>query len=103
LGGLEGGKRAASILLQAVEEELIASLSEPALQLKVVVRVYASLKGMTKTYKEMENMAGSPPFDEFVRGFNMGGLMCDYVDAGNGKECTDEKVKGRLSTFYSLA
>ncbi|MBE3047915.1 hypothetical protein IMZ48_36470, partial [Candidatus Bathyarchaeota archaeon] len=30
--------------------------------------------------------------------------MCDYVDAGNGKECSDEKVKGKwISTNPRMA
>jgi hypothetical protein len=42
----------------------------------------------------MEILPESSSFSEFVRGFNMSEAMCDYVDAGNGKECADEKVKG---------
>jgi hypothetical protein len=61
---------------------------------QVIVRVYANVKGLAKTYKDMEFLPESASFDEFVRGFNMGDAMCDYVEAGNGKECSDEKVKG---------
>jgi hypothetical protein len=53
------------------------------------------MKGLAKTYRDMDILSESAPLDDFVRGFNMGDPMCDYVDAGNGKECSDEKVKGR--------
>jgi hypothetical protein len=93
--GADGGKRAASLLKQAVEEELRACDPSATHHVQVVVRVYANMKGLTKTYKEMDLLPQSTTFEEFVRGFNMGDVMCDYVDAGNGKECSDAKVKGK--------
>ena len=95
---MDGGKRTASLLKQAVEEELQSSVPSTAHHMQVIVRVYANVKGLAKAYKEMEILPESASLDEFVRGFNMGDAMCDYVDAGNGKECSDEKVKGRPPT-----
>ena len=92
--GLVGGKRAAGLLKQTVEEELRLSFPAVAHHIQVVVRVYANMKGLAKTYKDAEVLPQLASFDEFVRGFNMGDSMCDYVDAGNGKECSDEKMKG---------
>jgi hypothetical protein len=34
----------------------------------------------------------------FVRGFNMGHPMCDFIDAGDGKEGADSKLKGNIKT-----
>ena len=97
--GLVGGKRAAGLLKQTVEEELRLSFPAVAHHIQVVIRVYANMKGLAKTYKDAEVLPQLASFDEFVRGFNMGDSMCDYVDAGNGKECSDEKMKGtRYST-----
>jgi hypothetical protein len=104
--GADGGKRAASLLKQAVEEELRACDPSAAQHVQVVVRVYANMQGLTKTYKEMGFLPQSTTFEEFVRGFNMGDVMCDYVDAGNGKECSDAKVKGKRTnaeTQHSIA
>ena len=92
--GLEGGKRAAGLLKQAVEEELRSSPPALAHHIQVVIRVYANMKGLAKTYKDAEILPQLASLDEFVRGFNMGDPMCDYIDAGNGKECSDEKIKG---------
>ncbi|KAI5460831.1 hypothetical protein BGZ63DRAFT_358947 [Mariannaea sp. PMI_226] len=93
--GLEGGKKTASLLKQAVEEKLRSSGVVTAHHLQVIIRVYANVKGLVKKYKEMEVLTETT-FDEFVRGFNIGDVMCDYVDAGNGKECSDEKVKATV-------
>ena len=90
--GLDGGKRTASLLKRAVEEELKSSTPTTAPHLQVAIRVYANVKGLAKTYEDMEILSS---LDEFIRGFNMGDVMCDYIDAGNGKECSDEKVKGK--------
>lgn len=95
--GLDGGKRAANLLKQAVEEELKSSVPTAAHHLQVIIRVYANVKGLANTYKEMD-VVSEPTLDQFVRGFNMGDAMCDYIDAGNGKECSDEKVKGMVAT-----
>ncbi|KAH7021582.1 uncharacterized protein B0I36DRAFT_394271 [Microdochium trichocladiopsis] len=90
--GLDGGKKTACLLKQAVIEELRSSAPAAAHHLKVVVRVYANVKGLAKTYKVVEVLSEAT-FDDFVRGFNMGDPLCDYIDAGNGKECADAKVR----------
>jgi len=93
---MDGGKRTAGLLKQAVEEELQSSVPSTAYRVQVVVRVYANVKGLAKAYKDMEILPEFACFEEFIRGFNMGDVRCDYVDAGNGKECSDEKVKGSI-------
>lgn len=90
-----GGKKAAALLVQAVTEELQSRNPFTAHQMQVIVRIYANMQGLAKTYEEMGILTHSAMFQDFVRGFNMGDTMCDYIDAGNGKECSDEKVKGR--------
>lgn len=92
---MEGGKKTASLLKRAVEEQLRSLSLSTARHVQVKVRVYANVKGLARTYKEMEIIPQLTLFDEFIRGFNMGNVMCDYVDAGDGKECADEKVKSR--------
>ena len=98
--GLEGGKRTATLLKKLVEDELRSS--DGARHLQVIIRVYSNLKGLSKTYKEM-GLLSDGVFEDFVRGFNMGDVMCDYIDAGNGKECSDEKVKGQSACVIYLA
>ncbi|KAH7303523.1 hypothetical protein B0I35DRAFT_446544 [Stachybotrys elegans] len=90
--GLDGGKKTAHLLKQAVQTELQYSVPAVAPHLQVVIRVYASVRGLAKTYKEREILSESV-FTEFIRGFNMGNATCDYIDAGDGKECSDKKVE----------
>ncbi|KAM0351822.1 hypothetical protein ACHAPU_002335 [Fusarium lateritium] len=91
--GLEGGKQAVSLLKQAVEQKFKALNGSVPPHLQVIVRVYANLKDLAKTYQGSGILSNGEAMGEFVRGFNMGDPLCDYVDAGNGKECADEKVK----------
>lgn len=94
--GLEGGKKTASLLKQAIEGELKSLAPSEAHHIQVIIRVYANVKGLAKTYKEMDILPEGD-LETFVRGFNMGHVMCDYTDAGNGKECSDEKIKGQAA------
>lgn len=55
------------------------------------------MKGLAKTYCDMEILPSATSLSEFVCGFNMVDALCDYIDAGNGKECSDEKVKGEIT------
>ncbi|KAM0550671.1 hypothetical protein ACHAPJ_008734 [Fusarium lateritium] len=91
--GLEGGKQAISLLKQSVEQKVKALASTPPPHLQVIVRVYANLKGLSQAYQTSGIFCSGDTLEAFVRGFNMGDPLCDYVDAGNGKECADEKVK----------
>lgn len=99
---MDGGKKAAVLLVQAVTEELQSRNPFTAHQMQVIVRIYANMQGLAKTYEEMGVLPHSAMFKDFVRGFNMGDTMCDYVDAGNGKECSDEKVKGMQAINYLM-
>jgi hypothetical protein len=90
---LEGGKRTASLLKQAVESELKTALLNLAPHLKVIFRVYANFQGLAATYKKLEVTSDST-FMSYVRGFNMGHPLADFVDTGHKKECADEKIKG---------
>lgn len=66
-----------------------------------MIRVYANTRGLAKTYKESGILGQTAFLEDFIRGFNMGDAMCDFVDAGTGKECSDEKVKGALLITHS--
>jgi len=94
--GLEGGKRTANLLRNAVQKELTSSLGVSH-HLQIHVRVYTNIKGQAKTYKEMGIIPeATDKLLDFIRGFDMGDPLFDFVDAGNGKECADVKVKGIL-------
>jgi hypothetical protein len=83
------------MLEQAIKDELRFPVPVPV----VKICVYANLKGLANTYQQMDIVTKST-LDDFVRGFNMGNATCDFVDAGDGKECADEKVKGRSHDVF---
>ncbi|KAF9880064.1 CCCH zinc finger DNA binding protein [Colletotrichum karsti] len=94
--GLEGGKMASGMLKQAVLKELAALGPSLSHHLQIVIQVYANLRGLITAYHGCGILTSSEVVEEFVRGFNMGASLCDFVDAGNGKECADEKVKANF-------
>lgn len=56
--------------------------------------MYANVKGLSKKYKEANILPDTSDFYAFIRGFNMEDALCDFIDAGDGKECADFKLKG---------
>ncbi|RFU81335.1 ccch zinc finger dna binding [Trichoderma arundinaceum] len=92
--GLLGGKRVASLLRKAIVEDVKSRFPSLPANAQVVIRVYANLKGLSKKYRELLPESGS--FEDFVRGFNTVNPTCDFIDAGCGKECADEKIKAAL-------
>ena len=70
--------------------------------MQVRIRVYANMKGLASTYCSNQILDNALDFQLFVRGFNMGVSMCDFVDAGDGKECADAKLKGVCCVLLCL-
>ncbi|KAK2744911.1 hypothetical protein FQN55_006473 [Onygenales sp. PD_40] len=91
--GEAGGLEAARLLVNHVTEYVQNELIDLRHDLTVVIRVYANMKGLRRTYKDTGILADEGDFEFFVRGFNMGHPMCDFIDAGDGKECSDEKIR----------
>jgi hypothetical protein len=67
--------------------------------IQIRVRIYANMKGLASTYYHSKILDSTADLDAFVRGFNMGHPMGDFVDAGDGKECADSKLKGKLTSY----
>lgn len=62
--------------------------------MRVVIRVYANLKGVAKAYCDAQVLERQSDLGPFINGFNKEDSLCDFVNAGDGKECADEKMKG---------
>ena len=77
--GKEGGHEAARRLKQNVSEYL---KGEDIFSTRVVIRIYANLEGLARTYKSAGIISASVVLEEFVRGYNMEDPLCDFVDAG---------------------
>ncbi|OJJ99745.1 hypothetical protein ASPACDRAFT_1888417 [Aspergillus aculeatus ATCC 16872] len=91
--GHNGGRRAARLLLQAVERYIRDTDPQASPSLQYRVSVYANLPGLEKAYREAKVLSWTETLDPFVRGFNMEDSQCDFIDAGNGKECSDVKIR----------
>lgn len=81
-------------LRNASLEYLRAQADDCPPDLKVIVQVYANFKGLAKLYHQLKVIADLSDFEVFVRGFNKEDPLCNMIDAGDGKECCDEKLKG---------
>ena len=86
--GMEGGKDAARGLKVAVE----SYMDEKGTSSRILVQVYANVSGLKKLYDTCD-------VNGFIQGFNMFDGLYQIIDAGNGKECSDEKVKKLFELF----
>jgi len=90
--GFDGGTQAALLLKREVIDYLTVAAPSVPPDAKINVRLYANYKGLSKTI-EGNKIASRALFGEFVRGFNMADTLCEYVDAGDGKDCADVKLE----------
>ena len=88
--GVEGGKRAAYALRQAIATEC----GEHAHEVEVTCRVFANLAGLTKAMRRDGSLEQESDLKDFSLGFTQGQASFDFVDVGYGKERADSKLKG---------
>lgn len=93
-----GGQEAAQLLRSCILDYLRQKLPDLQHDLEIMVRVYGNMNGLNKTYCDSSILEQRENFGRFVRGFNMGHPLCDFIDAGNGKECSDDKIRGKSLT-----
>lgn len=90
---MTGGDEAAKLLRRAVFDYLRYD-EDFKHDHKIVIRVYANLRGLSKTYADKGLLLNATAFADFVSGFNKAHALCDFVDAGNHKEAANTKLKG---------
>ncbi|KAH6679186.1 C-x8-C-x5-C-x3-H type zinc finger protein-like protein [Halenospora varia] len=79
-------------LRSTVCEYVLTELQLPG-HTKICVRIYENTKGLASAYCYNKILDSTADLDVFVRGFNMGYPMCDFVGAGDGRECADSELK----------
>ncbi|KAL4904316.1 hypothetical protein BDW74DRAFT_154604 [Aspergillus multicolor] len=94
--GKNGGHDAARALIQAVKDHIKQIDPEASPNISYSIRVYANVLGLAKVYREANILRPGEDLSNFIRGFNMESPLCDFVDAGDGKECADVKIKGHF-------
>lgn len=83
--------------------EYVSKELELPSQIAIRVRIFANTKGLASVYCCNKILNSADDLHMFVRGFNMGYPMCDFVDAGDGKECADAKLKGKFTRMAHTA
>ncbi|KAK6812464.1 hypothetical protein RU639_011866 [Aspergillus parasiticus] len=91
--GYDGGQKAVQLLRKAVEDYLFQLDPEANPRIQCKIRVYANVSGLSKTYRDTNIAPVDGTLEAFIQGFNMENGLCDFVDAGNGKECSDVKIR----------
>ncbi|KAI0384900.1 hypothetical protein F5Y04DRAFT_248021 [Hypomontagnella monticulosa] len=87
--GVEGGRKAANELLNAVVEKY--SYIAPT-SIKVLVKVIANVRALSKTLKRINYVDSEAVLYEFIAGFNRAQAYFDFVDVGSMKERADAKM-----------
>jgi hypothetical protein len=89
--GNEGGRRAASMLSDAIQENL-SSLG----QFQLWVYVFYNHGGLASALGKSGYLDAKRAFHDFVCGFNQASERFIMVDVGYGKEAADAKLKAHL-------
>lgn len=85
--------------MEAVRNHVRKVAPEVDANIQYKIRVFANVTGLAKTYRNTEVLSSEYDLATFIQGFNMENPLCDFVDAGNGKECSDVKIRGDFRMF----
>ncbi|KAL9102458.1 MAG: hypothetical protein Q9163_002388 [Psora crenata] len=92
-----GGQEAAQLLRSLVIDHVQSQVPDIQQNFDVVVYMYANVRGLAKAYGDAKVIQQRDDLERFIRGFNMAHALVNLIDAGNGKECSDAKLRGRDS------
>ena len=96
--GEAGGGQAAQLLRDCIRNQ-VARMTPAASQWSIMVYVFANLTGLAKTLISHNIVDSTVKFEAFVSGFNKFNASFNFVDAGRGKECADNKIRGKFQYF----
>ena len=91
-----GGRDAAHLLRKAVADYTRGLGMRQ--DIEIVVYIYANVYNLLKLYHDLQLVYDHSDVKSFINGFNMGYPLLNFVDAGNGKECAEDK----LCTIFKL-
>ncbi|KAI4252620.1 MAG: hypothetical protein L6R42_007891, partial [Xanthoria sp. 1 TBL-2021] len=89
--GATGGGEAANRLLNNIKCHI--QKHDGAMHWKIIVRVYANIEGLLKKFAYIGFTEEEKALRQFVAGFTQSQPLFDFVDAGQGKERADHKIK----------
>jgi hypothetical protein len=96
--GAQGGKEAAQLLAHAAGEfvsQTLPHLNNP----KVVVRIYANVRGTADSLCKTGVIDKAAVLDDFIRSFNSSKVLFDFVDAGSRKDAVGNKLVELLKLY----
>lgn len=93
---------AARLLIQAVQDHIHKVDPEAPPNISCKIRVFANIEGLTEAYRNNNILSVEESLTSFIQGFNQENALCDFVDAGNGKECADVKLRGQSLSPRSI-
>lgn len=94
--GEAGGKESASSLWNHTRDYVHDVVPDLAAEYKIVVRIYANLKGLGDVCHRASILENPATIENFARGFTGSKQLFDFVDVGIGKDRADEKISGRI-------
>ncbi|KAI4220568.1 MAG: hypothetical protein L6R36_007529 [Xanthoria steineri] len=94
-----GGEEAAELLRAAIGKYLKEEVADLQPDVEPVVWIFANMRGLGKTLVDAKILESSEDLGRFVCGFNKKFSSFDLIDAGNGKECSDAKLKKNFELF----
>ncbi|KAL8786114.1 MAG: hypothetical protein Q9213_002980 [Squamulea squamosa] len=97
--GALGGGEAANRLLNNIKRHI--QQYDGAMHWKIIVRVYANIEGLLKKFAYIGFTEEENALRQFVAGFTQSQPLFDFIDAGQGKERSDHKIKEQLSLFVN--
>lgn len=89
------GQQASTLLHNAVAEWAASEIAECPENVKIVVRIYANLKGLGDVCARAGVVSQSYVIEDFARGFTRGKTLFDFIDVGSGKDRADGKISGK--------
>lgn len=90
-----GGEEAAELLRASIRKYLKDEVTDLQADVEPIVWVFANMRGLGKTLVDAKILESSEDLGRFVCGFNKKFTSFDFIDAGNGKECSDAKLKNK--------
>lgn len=93
--GDQGGRQAAKLLFQTINEYVFSTIDTLSIHTKVVVRVYVDLEELCGLCLRAGLVSHSSQFRLFVRGFCQDKILFDLIDVGmKGREVVIDKMEG---------
>lgn len=89
--GIEGGKKAAKALRNAVAGQC----GEQAQEIEISAKIVANLGGLGRALARDGAIDSVNDLKDFTLGFTQSKASFDFIDVGYGKERADSKIRGK--------